>query len=264
MGKYERLKEERLGEERINKQGCLMKIVEYNKASDIVVEFQDEYKYKLNTSYGNFKKETIINPYHPTICGVGMKGSKYPASYMDENGNTIHTKGYDTFKSMITRCYNVKYHAMQPTYTNAECCKEWLNRDNFEDWLRGQPNYENFLKGDFALDKDIIVKNNKIYSPETCCLVPRYINELFKKDWNGNNGMPVGVRTKRDKYVVYCCVKGKNTYVGTYETKHKAFMVYKNFKEKHIKQVANEEFMRGNITKECYDAMMSYDVKFTG
>ena len=59
MGKYERFKKERLGEERINKQGCLMKIVEYNKASDIVVEFQDEYKYKLNTSYGNFKKRQL-------------------------------------------------------------------------------------------------------------------------------------------------------------------------------------------------------------
>lgn len=73
--------------------------------------------------------------------------------------------------------------------------------------------------------------------------------------------MPIGVREKNDKYVVYCCVNGKNTYVGSYEDKQEAFMAYKNFKEKYIKQVAQEEFDAGNITEECYNAMINYEVE---
>ena len=75
----ERQKRERLGEEKYNNQGCLMKVVEYNKSSDIVVEFQDERKTRIKCAYKEFAKGSIKNPYHPTIYGVGMKGSKYLA-----------------------------------------------------------------------------------------------------------------------------------------------------------------------------------------
>lgn len=50
-------KNERLGEERYNNSGYLMKIVEYNNANDIVVEFQDEDKIKVHTGYNNFKMD---------------------------------------------------------------------------------------------------------------------------------------------------------------------------------------------------------------
>lgn len=255
------LSKKRIGEERVNKQGDLMKIIEYKSSSDIIVEFQDDYKAKVSTTYGNFNKETIVNPYHPTIYGVGMKGAKYPASYINKSGKTVGTKEYYVFRSMITRCYSDNYHKQQPTYKNVTCCKEWHNRDVFEDWLRSQPNYEKFLNGDFALDKDILVRDNKIYSPETCCLVPRRVNELFKKDWAEDNDMPIGARKKNGKYIVYCCVNGENTYVGTYEDKQEASMAYKNFKEKYIKQVAQEEFDAGNITEKCYNAMINYEVE---
>jgi hypothetical protein len=93
-----------------------------------------------------------------------------------------------------------------------------------------------------------------------CCLVPRRVNELFKKDFSEDNNMPIGTREKNGRYIVYCCANGKNTYVGTYEDKQKAFIAYKNFKEKHIKQIAQEEFNVGNITEECYNAMINYEV----
>lgn len=259
----EELKAKRLGEIAENKHGCLMKIIEYNNSNDITVEFQDDYRYKTHTTYGNFTKRTIVNPYSPTICGVGISGAKYPSSYRNSNGETVHTKEYLTFKSMITRCYNPNYHKQQPTYAQVECCKEWLNRDNFEDWLRSQKNYEKFLNGGFALDKDILVKGNKVYSPETCCLVPQRINGLFEKNKKKDSDLPIGVKKYYGKYVVYCCVNCKNIYVGTYKTRQEAFVAYKLFKENYIKQVAREEFDAGNITKECCDAMMKYEVEIT-
>ena len=41
----------RINEERYNSQGCLMKIIEYNDSKNIIIEFQDEYKAKVHTSY---------------------------------------------------------------------------------------------------------------------------------------------------------------------------------------------------------------------
>ena len=61
----------------------------------------------------------------------------------------------------------------------------------------------------------------------------------------------------------YDCGKGFNKYLGEYKTPEKAFEMYKIYKEEYIKQVAQEEYDKGNITKKCYDAMMSYEVEIT-
>ncbi len=44
-------KKKRIGLEKYNNQNCLMKIIEYNNAIDIVVEFQDKYKAKVHARY---------------------------------------------------------------------------------------------------------------------------------------------------------------------------------------------------------------------
>ena len=47
---------DRTGETNISNEGCVMKIAEYDNANDIIVEFQDEHKYRLHTQYKAFKK----------------------------------------------------------------------------------------------------------------------------------------------------------------------------------------------------------------
>ena len=42
-----------------------------------------------------------------------------------------------------------------------------------------------------------------------------------------------------------------------------AFLLYKKEKENYIKQIANEQYNIGNITKRCYDAMINYEVEIT-
>lgn len=55
----------------------------------------------------------------------------------------------------------------------------------------------------------------------------------------------------------------KFEYLGFYSTPEKAFYVYKAYKEKIIKQVAEFEYSKGNITEQCYEAMMKYEVEIT-
>ena len=68
--KIDLTKIKRLGEERYNQDGQLMKVVEYNKYSDIVVEFQDKYKYRTHTRYDAFKEGKVENKFVVKICDV--------------------------------------------------------------------------------------------------------------------------------------------------------------------------------------------------
>ena len=52
-------------------------------------------------------------------------------------------------------------------------------------------------------------------------------------------------------------------YLGTYSDPIEGFYVYKRYKENLIKTIAKNELKKGNITKECYEAMIAYTVEIT-
>lgn len=249
-----------LYEEKLNNQGCLMKIVECIDSKNIVVEFQDEYKAKVKAKYGNFKLGSVRNPYTPTVYKVGMTGNKYPAK-----SNGRNTKEYDTWTNMLQRCFNNKLKKKQPTYGIVDCCDEWLYFENFYEWIHSQPNFDKWYKNKrWAIDKDILIKGSKVYSPETCCLVPQNVNCLFLKREAERGDYPIGVRYRENKGFIAKChnpFTGENEEIGSYSTPEKAFYAYKAYKEDIIKQVAEVEYKAGNITKECYEAMISYEVE---
>lgn len=248
-----------IGEENYNTYGCLMKIVEYNKHSDIVVEFQDKHKFKVNNTYNNFKRGCIRNPYYPTVYGVGITGNKYITRVNNRN-----TKEYDAWLHMLRRCYDNKCKEEQPSYSDVVCCDEWLNYENFYEWLSSQDNFDKWVNGyRWALDKDILVKGNKLYSPETCCLVPQNVNCLLLKRDSLRGDLPIGVKRVGDKFESHCGNPfTKNAeHLGKYDTPEEAFYVYKLHREDYIKQVAKIEYKAGNITKSCYEALMNYSIE---
>lgn len=253
--------DKRIKEEHINYQGCSMKIAKYISNDDIFVEFQDKYKAVVHTQYVNFQKGSVKNPYYPSVYGVGITGNKYPTSI-----NKKRTKEYDAWQSMLKRCYDNKIKEKYPTYRDVTCCEEWLLYENFYEWLQTQENFDKWLNGEhWNLDKDIIVKNNKVYSPDTCCLVPQNVNKLIVRK-NSKNDLPIGVRKEGNKFSAKCQNPfiGKAEYIGTQDTAENAFYFeYKPYKEAIIKQVAIEEYNKGNITKKCYEAMMDYEVEIT-
>ena len=234
---------DRLGAEKLNCQGSTMRIIEYNDATDIVIEFQDEHKAKVRTEYKHYISGKVKNPYLPSVFGVGMIGVKYPSN----------TKEYIAWKSMLNRCYYHKITGKNPTYKDVICCDKWLLYENFYEWLHSQDNIDKWLNGKkWCIDKDI-----KIYSPETCCLVSQNINNIFVKNKSRRGDLPIGVIKSNDKFGAIFNKK----YLGTFDTLEKAFLAYKNKKENYIKQVAFEEYKNGNITKQCYEAMMNYEVE---
>lgn len=251
---------DRTGETGYNNFGSKIIITKYKNNIDVDIYFPEYDWIAKNKQYNNFKNGKISCPYERRIYGVGYLGE---GNYkVRENGKL--TKCYNTWQNMLQRCYDDKYHEKQPTYINCEVCEEWHNYINFGDWFTN--NYYEIEGQRMHLDKDILNKGNKIYSPDTCVFVPNNINLLFTKCDNSRGDYPIGVsREKKSKrFRADCRIydyeenKSKSKHLGYYNTPQQAFSAYKQFKEQYIKQVA--DYYKDQIPQELYNALYNYEV----
>ena len=250
---------DRIGEERLNKFGSKMVIKEYRKYKDIDVYFP-EYDFIFNCAeYGNFKKGKIKCPYEPRYFGVGYLGEgKYK---IVENRKL--KKEYKIWYNMLMRCYDPKYQEKHPTYKGCKVEDYLLNFQHMGEWI--EENYYEIQGEKMCLDKDILCKGNKTYSRDTCIFVPERINLLFTKRDKLRGKDPIGVyQLPNGNYQVECHDEyGKSICLGTYKTKKEAFRVYKEYKEKVIKEVIDS--YEGKIPESYYSrlktAMYNYKVE---
>ena len=251
MGKIDRI-----GEERVNNFGSKMVIKEYRKYKDIDVYFPEYNWIFKHARYDTFKKGNIKCPYEPRLYGVGYIGE---GEYDYKNNKRC----YQTWQQMLVRCYDPKFYEKNSTYRNCLVCEEWLNYQNFAKWY--YDNYYEIPNEIINLDKDILYKGNKLYSPETCIFVPQKINDLFVKNNVRRNKLPMNIIPNKNKYVVYCNNYNKRNYIGSYKTIEEAFQAHKNYKENIIKErIDNYE---GIIPEPHYsklkEAMYNYKVEIT-
>jgi hypothetical protein len=243
----------RIGETNINKFGSEMKIINMVNCDNITVEFSNGYI--TNAQYTQFAKGILISPYDKTICDIG-----YLESFTD-----IDIKIYNIWKKMIERCYCEKTIKKHPTYRGCLVCDEWHSYKIFREWYI--KNYYEINNEAMEIDKDILHKGNKIYSPENCVLVPSSINCLFTKSNSarGNCVIRVYFKKENNKYVSQCSKtvgnKRKNIFLGYYYSEYEAFLAYKNFKENLIKETAFK--FQGKIPYKLYEAMINYNVDIT-
>lgn len=227
-----------------------MQIINYNLRSDIRVKFLDEYGYETNTTYNNFTRGTIKNPYDKTIYGIGYLGEGGHHPHAGNNG--IQFDKYTAWQHMIGRCYCEEKRSSHPAYAGCTVCKEWHNFQNFAEW------YENnfYEVGDgirMHIDKDVLVKGNKVYSPSTCIILPQRINMLFvKKSRITDSDLPTGIRRTPTGFMAEYNTK----YLGIYNTLDKAIKQYEIEKRIHIKELANE--YKDKLPKYVYDALLRW------
>ena len=250
---------DRTGEEEYNNFGSKMIIKEYRKARDIDVYFP-EYNWTFeHTQYNNFKSGNIKCPYEHTTFGVGYLGEgEYKVR---KNGK--HTDEYRIWYNMLMRCYDSKYQKNKPTYKGCKVEDYLLNFQHMAEWIKN--NYYEVPGEVMHLDKDILCKGNKVYNRETCIFVPQRINNLFTKRNNNRGDSPIGTDiSPSGNYQVRCNNGyGKLDYLGTYSTEEEAFRVYKNYKEKVIKETIDS--YEGKIPEPFYSrlktAMYNYKVE---
>lgn len=112
--------------------------------------------------------------------GVGVNDADYAVQKFE----TIEVNGarkqrrvwtcpyYQTWAGMLRRCYSAKFQERNPTYKGCTVSDNWLTFTNFKNWMEKQ---------DFEgkqLDKDLIIKGNKLYNPDTCVFVSPLVNSF--------------------------------------------------------------------------------------
>lgn len=181
--------------------------------------------------------------------GVGNRGDYL----INTRGERLHS--FDIWYKMLARCYSCKKE--YSTYKDCTVCKEWLFFPTFKKW------YDiNYVEG-YALDKDILLKGNKIYSPQTCCFIPIEVNSLFTKNNIRRGDLPIGVKRKgKHKYEASLSINNNLKYLGSFCTVNEAFNAYKKSKEENIRKIATELYFSNKIAKKVYNALMNYEVEF--
>lgn len=201
----------KIGEESKNKFGSSIKITGYRRFSDIDIYFPEYDWTYYNTDYNSFKRGSVKCPYEPRIYNVGYIGEGIYKS--QENGEKM--RSYNIWHSMLCRCYDDVHRDKYKAYSDCYVCDEWLNYQNFASWYEN--NYYEIDGENVDLDKDILFKGNRIYSPDTCIFVPHRINNLILNSRSCRTDLPLGVcyDYDRNKYRAHCSDgHGNNTTIG--------------------------------------------------
>ena len=255
-----RNKEKYEGKIYTNSFGTQFIVVNYQNKNNVLIEFQDEYKYQKWIDMKSIIQGSVLNPYDKKLFGVAYYG--FDRICKDNDDEHIHC--YDIWYHMLRRCYDNSVQIKHPSYKGCVVCDEWLNFSNFYQWYKQHIITLNNNER-ICLDKDILVKGNKIYSPDTCCFVPNEINILFTKTDAKRGNYPIGVyyKNRNHKFCAQCKIGGgkPQKYLGLFNTAEEAFQAYKIFKEQYIKHIADK--YKGQIEDRVYDALYCYRVDIT-
>lgn len=233
-----------------NSFGTEMKIIDYINMNKVLIEFQDEHKYQKYVDMGNFRKGVACNPYDKTILNVAYVGD---GKYSKEKDKECYT----CWHNILIRCFDLKYKEKYPTYKDASIVDEWLDFQTFAKWY-----YDNIYyvpNERMEIDKDILIKNNKVYSPDSCVFVPRRINSLLINNKSIRGEYPVGVDMHRGRLRARCNTLNGSVFIGHFSSPETAFNAYKKFKENYIKQVAEE--YKDKIPEKLYKALCNFKVE---
>lgn len=186
------------------------------------------------------------------VYGVGHNDTNTPARI---NGKL--TKQYILWQGMLARCYSRKTQKVQNTYIGCYVSESFKSRAYFEDWCRNQ---HGFNLG-WNLDKDLLFKNNKLYSESTCVFLPKEINLALTKRQNDRGFYPIGVYLNKPTGMFMSSIskKNKRMYLGLFNSEKEAFSVYKAAKEDYLKELAN--LYAYTLDKRAYNALINYTVE---
>ena len=183
----------------------------------------DEYDIIRVVHSSMIKKGNIKTPYSKTIYGKGYLGE---GKYNINEGGIV--KSYKVWNSMLQRCYAQEYLNRRPSYNDITVCEDWLEYQNFAEWFE-----KNYIEG-YHLDKDLLSKGKKIYSPETCVFLPNDINQFLSK-MNSK-----GIYEMNGRWYARIKTSGKCKHLGGHSSKEEAERVYKDYRHKEAETIKNK------------------------
>ena len=223
------------------------KIIKYVSAKEILVKFL-----KTGTEVWCTRKNAfeggVKDKYFPTICGVGYYGNALPKRSCPKI-----EMAYSVWFKMLSRCYDARIKQAK-NYSDCSVSEYFASFEHFSTWYLSQVGSD---QNNWQLDKDLLVKGNRVYSEDTCCLVPAEINNLLRR-YTKESDTCKGVYYNKRLSKFSAHLLGK--YIGLFTTELEAFQVYKQAKQTYIKDVANK--WKDQIDPKVYEALISWEISF--
>lgn len=224
-------------------------------ADEVVVRFVDTDYFTLATK-SNICSGRVKDLMKPSVFGIGYIGAGH---YSHKTSPVAYKKWY----AMIQRCYSPKFSGWA-VYggCGVTVAKEWHNFQNFARWYDG---YKYKEKG-WHLDKDLLVKGNKLYCEEFCCIVPGIINQsiVSARANRGEYAQGVTYDSKLKRYAAQ--FNAYHTHYKafrktSYRSEKEAFIEYKAAKESYLVSLAYE--WRGRVAPKVLKALVEYEIEWT-
>ena len=234
--------------------GCFT-ITSYLDSYNIGIKFINT-GYEMVARLECVKDGKVKDRLSPSVHGVGIVGTEYPIRV-----SGVLTKEYELWKSMLRRCYSDSSKKKRPTYEGCEVSENFKSYEYFYEWCNKQVGFNN---KDWQMDKDLLVKGNKVYSESTCVFIPAEINSLLIKCTASRGEHLVGVYWCKTAKAFVARVnrnKGGSEHLGLFKTEIEAFNAYKTAKEAFVKEQANK--WKDRIDDRAYEALMNYTVEIT-
>ena len=183
------------------------------------------------------------------LYGIAVNDASYAVTRM-KSGRKQTCPFYQTWISMLTRCYSDKYHQRFPTYRGCYVCLEWHRFSRFREWMV----HQEWIG--MHLDKDII-GDGKCYSPDLCVFVSPRVNTFFHDGNQRRGDYPIGVR-RRQNGRFEACVRagGKNKCLGHFDSAEDAHLRWLQEKAKLAHELASEQ-----TNEKVANALLVYAAK---
>ena len=232
------------------------KVLKYNDRANVEIQFLKT-GFEMVARLSHIRNGKVKDPYSPSVYGIGVVGTKYPSRV-----NGVQTKECALWYSMLKRCYSDAFKKKRPTYEGCKVSDKFKNYEYFYEWCHKQIGFGVDGNGNpFQLDKDLLVKGNKVYSENTCVFIPSGINSLLIKCTASRGEHLIGVYWSKTANAFVARVsrnKGGSEHLGLFNTEIEAFNAYKEAKESFIKEQA--EKYKSQIDERAYNALMKYEV----
>jgi len=233
-----------------NKLGYQYTVVDYISCTEVVIKFDNTDKL-ISVAASTIRNNEIKNRFAPSVVGVGILG---------DCKINIRDKDYRTWRGMLTRCYGEESLKKCTSYKGCTVCPSWQIFTEFKNWFDKQQ-----MEPNWHLDKDLLVRGNKEYGPDTCVFVPAAINSFLVDRHSERGKYPIGVTAKTKNnvtsYAARCGVFNSRVNIGSFKTPELAFEAYKITKESQAKKLA--EHWKDRIDPRAYAALLNFTVQIT-
>lgn len=228
-----------------NTQGCDMLVIEELEYPTVKIRFLDDFRYERVAEKYLVKSGKVKNPYSKTLLDRGYIGVGEYSCGMDSRGR----EEYAVWRGIFHRCYKDGPLGIKPYYTNCVVSEKWFDFQNFAGWLEPKKMH----RFGWLIDKDLLVRGNREYGPDFCCLLPCVLNNNIQIRTKKISNLPVGVGKSGNKFAAFLTKE----YIGLFSTAEDAHRAYCNQKDKLIHTLAKEH--RENLMPEAYDKLILWD-----